>query len=74
MTADKIRVRPGKELKYSSPPVKPPPYNQYAELYDWCESNYGEYNHRWSVFWRDAKIQWSFSNQGDLVNFLLVWF
>lgn len=75
MTTEKRRIHPGKALEYSTSPLQmPKEYERFSEMYDWCESNYGPYNHNWSIIWNPKDMLWTFADRGDLTRFLLVWY
>lgn len=70
---DKIRVKDGRELDYSSHMAMPKRYADFSIIYDWCENSFGEFDQNWSTVYAKNGIIWNFINREDLVLFELTW-
>lgn len=73
---DKVRVRDdGIKFKHASNILPmPKDYTDFAKLFDWCETQFGEYNQLWSTVYAKPGMSWHFKNRENLTHFMLTWY
>lgn len=73
---DKARVRDdGIKFKHASNGLPVPKmYADFAKMFDWCESQFGEFNQSWSTVYSNPGMNWHFKNREHLAHFIVTWF